>query len=426
MSVGRLTRYSPGGGTCDLGPAYKNPGPQGPQGPIGPPGLPGGVLQIIGGTGITISPPGGTGIVTVSWLDPGYSTIPGLTGSQGPTGPASTVAGPQGIQGPTGPQGIQGPTGPAGTGGGGGAVSQIVAGTNVTISPTNGLGVVTINSTGIAGPTGPQGIQGLIGPTGPGGTNAVTQIVAGTNVTISPTNGLGVVTVNSTPIAGPQGPQGIQGPQGSAGAQGAQGVQGAQGSAGVQGPAGPQGSTGPQGNVGAQGSQGPQGIQGATGPAGGVTQIVAGTNVTISPTNGLGAVTINSSGGGGGYVIKIIYSGTNLPAFSGTAVFLKDPSGTSLDYTTWSFNRTSNASFTIQPPVGLRGKLDGFNTFAQTAASSYLFSSFTAAATSGYANVKYDGSSTYTFSGLDPSSTSIMSGGILYITFNASTYNIFY
>lgn len=32
---------------------------------------------------------------------------------------------------------------------------------------------------------------------------------------------------------------------------------------------------------------------------GGVTQIVAGTNVSISPTNGLGAVTINSTGGGG-------------------------------------------------------------------------------------------------------------------------------
>ncbi len=31
-----------------------------------------------------------------------------------------------------------------------------------------------------------------------------------------------------------------------------------------------------------------------------VTQIVAGTNVTISPTNGIGAVTINASGGGGG------------------------------------------------------------------------------------------------------------------------------
>jgi hypothetical protein len=34
--------------------------------------------------------------------------------------------------------------------------------------------------------------------------------------------------------------------------------------------------------------------------AGGVTQIIAGTNVTISPIGGTGAVTINSSGGGGG------------------------------------------------------------------------------------------------------------------------------
>jgi hypothetical protein len=33
--------------------------------------------------------------------------------------------------------------------------------------------------------------------------------------------------------------------------------------------------------------------------AGGVTQIIAGNNITISPTSGLGAVTINSTGGGG-------------------------------------------------------------------------------------------------------------------------------
>jgi hypothetical protein len=31
-----------------------------------------------------------------------------------------------------------------------------------------------------------------------------------------------------------------------------------------------------------------------------VTKIVAGTNVTITPTSGLGSVTINASGGGGG------------------------------------------------------------------------------------------------------------------------------
>jgi len=43
---------------------------------------------------------------------------------------------------------------------------------------------------------------------------------------------------------------------------------------------------------------------------GGVTKIIAGTNVTISPTNGLGIVTINSSGGGGGSTFP--YTGSAL------------------------------------------------------------------------------------------------------------------
>ena len=38
----------------------------------------------------------------------------------------------------------------------------------------------------------------------------------------------------------------------------------------------------------------------SSGTGGGVTSIIAGTNVTISPVGGTGAVTINSSGGGGG------------------------------------------------------------------------------------------------------------------------------
>src|ERR1700728_435264 len=36
-----------------------------------------------------------------------------------------------------------------------------------------------------------------------------------------------------------------------------------------------------------------------TGGSGGVTQIIAGKNITISPVGGTGAVTINASGGGG-------------------------------------------------------------------------------------------------------------------------------
>ena len=48
-----------------------------------------------------------------------------------------------------------------------------------------------------------------------------------------------------------------------------------------------------------EGVAGPQGPSGSAGAPGGVTQIVAGTNVTISPTNGLGTVTINAAGGSG-------------------------------------------------------------------------------------------------------------------------------
>jgi hypothetical protein len=41
---------------------------------------------------------------------------------------------------------------------------------------------------------------------------------------------------------------------------------------------------------------------------GGVTQIIAGTNVTISPSGGTGNVTINASGGGGGGITRSINS----------------------------------------------------------------------------------------------------------------------
>ena len=41
-------------------------------------------------------------------------------------------------------------------------------------------------------------------------------------------------------------------------------------------------------------------------PISGVTSIVAGTNVTITPSTGIGAVTINSSGGGSGTVTNVL------------------------------------------------------------------------------------------------------------------------
>jgi hypothetical protein len=49
----------------------------------------------------------------------------------------------------------------------------------------------------------------------------------------------------------------------------------------------------------------------ATGGGGGVTQIIAGTNITISPTGGTGNVTINSTGGGGGASLGTVYTTAN-------------------------------------------------------------------------------------------------------------------
>jgi hypothetical protein len=56
---------------------------------------------------------------------------------------------------------------------------------------------------------------------------------------------------------------------------------------------------------------------------GGVTQIIAGTNVTISPTNGLGNVTISASGGGGSafpYNGAAVISGSLLVSGSGITI----------------------------------------------------------------------------------------------------------
>jgi len=85
-------------------------------------------------------------------------------GPTGPTGAASTVAGPTGSTGPTGPTGdastVAGPTGPTGTTGTGG--------------PTGPTGA---SVTGPTGPTGAAGNNGPTGPTGPTGT--------GTNISVS-------------------------------------------------------------------------------------------------------------------------------------------------------------------------------------------------------------------------------------------------
>lgn len=64
-------------------------------------------------------------------------------------------------------------------------VDRIIAGDNITISPENGYGIVTINSTGIGG-------NGAVSD------NNVTKIIAGDNVAISPENGYGEVTITAS------------------------------------------------------------------------------------------------------------------------------------------------------------------------------------------------------------------------------------
>jgi hypothetical protein len=59
----------------------------------------------------------------------------------------------------------------------GNAVTKIVAGNNITISPSSGIGDVTVTNAM---------------------TNVVTKIIAGNNITISPTSGIGNVTITSS------------------------------------------------------------------------------------------------------------------------------------------------------------------------------------------------------------------------------------
>ena len=119
-------------------------------------------------------------------------------------------------------------------------VNQLLAGSNITLSPTNGIGIVTVTSAGggSTGPTGPSG--GPVGATGATGAQGATGSIGAT---------------------GPTGAQGLAGSVGATGFTGAQGLQGL---------TGPTGSAGTNGSVGATGSTGPQGIQGFTGATGAV------------------------------------------------------------------------------------------------------------------------------------------------------------
>jgi len=95
------------------------------------------------------------------------------------------------------------------------------------------------------------------------------ELVAGANVTLTPSGNTLVIDSLATPgPQGLQGAQGIQGPQGDPGATGATGSQGPQGDPGPTGPTGPQGLQGIQGVAGPTGATGETGATGAQGPQG--------------------------------------------------------------------------------------------------------------------------------------------------------------
>jgi hypothetical protein len=304
-------------------------GPQGPSGPTGSTG-PQGIQGLTGATG----PQGPIGLTGPQGLT-GAAGATGPQGIQGLIGPTGAT-GPQGAQGIQGLQGNAGTNGTAVLNGinapssstGSNGDFYINTTTNMLYGPKAGGVWPTATSlvgpqgiqgpigltgpqglTGAAGATGPQGIQGLSGPTGPtgpqgaqgvqglqgnNGTNG-TAVLNGINAPSSSTGSNGDFYINTTTnmLYGPKaggvwptgtslvGPQGIQGPIGLTGPQGIQGL------TGPTGATGPAGATGPQGTQGIQGPQGNAGING--------TAVLNGTNAPSSSTGVNGDFYINTA-----------------------------------------------------------------------------------------------------------------------------------
>ena len=407
----------------------------------------------VGATGPTGAPGSGSG--TSGNGDTGASGTTGRTGATGSTG-ASGQTGRTGATGVTGTTGTTGTTGPTGSGFTGATGSSGVTGATGTTGQT-GSGF-----TGATGSSGVTGATGTTGPTGSGftGSTGVTGVTGATGTT-GPTGSGFTGSTGASGVTGATGTtgwtgSGFTGSSGTTGASGATGTTGWTGSgftgaSGVTGATGTSGSTGASGHTGwtgagFTGASGHTGWTGAGVPAGGttnqvlakinatdyntqwvtpssgvasivagtnvtisptdglgnvtinasgggVTSIVAGTNVTISPTNGLGAVTINSSGGGGSsnvigpYIIKI----TTLSSTTvGTLVGGVDPSGAALvtsataDSSKWQVTFPTGTSMIIVHPSSISGTFTNFRRMTATNATTpytYYTGHFAAGAT---------------------------------------------
>lgn len=123
-----------------------------------------GVDQIVAGTGITVTPSGGTGTVTIS----STAGAAGVDAIVAGTGVTITSTGPGG----TGTVTIDAPGGAAG-------VSSIIAGAGITVTPAGGTGNVTIDASGVSSIIAGSGIS--ISASGAGGTGNVTITNTSTN-----------------------------------------------------------------------------------------------------------------------------------------------------------------------------------------------------------------------------------------------------
>lgn len=111
---------------------------------------------------------------------------------------------------------------------------------------------------------------------------------------------------------------------------------------------------------------------GATSGASGVSQIVAGTNVTISPAGGTGVVTINSTGGGSGGVSLTNQNdwtktqrlvGLQQPVSGSGLELAFDTSGTPTSYVI-SYNRTANTPLGLNLIAGSYNFASGASTYS--------------------------------------------------------------
>ena len=147
----------------------------------------------------------------------------------------------------------------------------------------------------------PGGI--LIGGGGGGGGSGTFTLFTATSVRLGGVrigsgihiDGTGVISVNTSSLAGPQGPKGDTGTQGiqgtigltgDTGPTGPQGIPGNTGTQGIQGPIGLTGDTGPTGPQGIPGNTGTQGIQGPIGLTG---------DTSTSATITIGDVSVSTS-----------------------------------------------------------------------------------------------------------------------------------